>query len=103
MCKYSTNANIESEALNRTRFYRSEHCDASEKIIISGHDETHKNQPLIKCECANTTMRVGMVLFVRPYDTIYIYSDKHTSSREEIKISPPNLPDEARFGNYYYN
>ena len=38
-------------------------------------------------------MRLGMVLVVRPYDriNIYIYSDKHTSSLEEIKISPPNL------------
>ena len=24
---------------------------------------------------------------------IYIYSDKHTSTREEIKISPPNLSE----------
>ena len=34
-----------------------------------------------------------MVLIVMPYDSIYIYSDKHTSTREEIKISPPNLSE----------
>ena len=44
-----------------------------------------------KSECAHT-MRVGMLLVVRPY-VHYIYSDKHTSTREEIKISPPNLSE----------
>ena len=29
--------------------------------------------------------------FVMPY--IYTYSDKHTSAREEKKISPPNLSE----------
>ena len=45
-----------------------------------------------KCECVHT-MRVGMVLLVRPYvHHIYIiYSDKHTSTREALQISPPNL------------
>ena len=43
-----------------------------------------------KCECAHT-VRVGMVLVVRPY-IYHIYSDnKHTSACEEIKISPPNV------------
>ena len=45
-----------------------------------------------KCECAHT-MRVGMVLVVRPYVHHIIYSDKHTSVCEEIKISPPNLSE----------
>ena len=46
-----------------------------------------------KCECTHT-MRVGMVLVVRPYVHhiyIYIYGDKHTSAREEIKVSPASL------------
>ena len=38
-------------------------------------------------------MRVGKILVVRPYDTIYIYSDEHTSAHEEIKISQPNLSE----------
>ena len=51
--------------------------------MISGH---------FNCECTHT-MRVGMVLVVRPYDTIYMYSDKHTRARDETIISPPNLSD----------
>ena len=40
-------------------------------------------------------MQMGMVLVVRPYVPIYIYiySDKHTGAREEIKISSPNLSE----------
>ena len=54
-----------------------------------------------KCE---HTMRVGMVLVVRPYvHYIYTYSDKHTSAREEIIISPPNYLKEARFARQLYN
>ena len=46
-----------------------------------------------QCECAHT-IRVGMVLVVRPYvHYIYIYSDKHTSARKAIQISPPNLSE----------
>ena len=48
-----------------------------------------------KSECAHT-MQVGMLLVVRPY-VHYIYSDKHTSTHEEIKISPPNLPEGSSF------
>ena len=29
--------------------------------------------------------------------TPHIYSDKHTSAHEEIKLSPPNLSTKARF------
>ena len=81
-CKYTTDADIENEALNRTQFY-SIHASRPRRTN-NGRDETRKNQH---------TMQVGMVLVVRPYDTIYIYiySDKHTSAREEIKISPPQL------------
>ena len=51
-----------------------------------------------QCECAYT-MRVGMVLVVRPYvhHNIYITSDKHTSACEAKQISPPKLSEEARF------
>ena len=40
-----------------------------------------------KSECAHT-MRVGMLLVVRSYEQ-YIY----ISTREEVKISPPNLSE----------
>ena len=46
------------------------------------------------------TMRVGMVFVVRPYvHHIYIinYSDKHTSARVAIQISPPNLSEGGSF------
>ena len=39
-----------------------------------------------QCECAYT-MRVGIVLVVRPYVHHYIYGDKHTSVCEAIQIS----------------
>ena len=47
-----------------------------------------------KCECAHT-MRMDMVLVVRPYvhHILYIYGDKYTSAREETEISPPNLSE----------
>ena len=48
-----------------------------------------------KCECVHT-MRVGMVLAVRSTYTIYI-NNTHTSAREAIKISPPNLSDGVCF------
>ena len=48
-------------------------CSLSVSILIYGGN--------LRCECAHT-MRVGMVLVVRPY-VQYIYSDKHTSVREE--------------------
>ena len=38
-------------------------------------------------------MRVGMALVVRPS----IYSDKHTSTYEEIKILPPIVSERANF------
>ena len=44
-----------------------------------------------KCECTHT-MRVDMVLVVKPY-VHHIYGDKHISVREEIKISLPNLSE----------
>ena len=44
-----------------------------------------------KCECAHA-MQVGMLLVVRPY-VHHIHSDKHTSVREEIKVSPSNLSE----------
>ena len=48
-----------------------------------------------KCECAHT-MRVGMVLVVRPY-VHYIYSDKYTSTREEINFHHLTYLKDARF------
>ena len=45
--------------------------------------------------CAHA-MQMGMVLVcqaVRTHIYIYIYSDKHTGAREEIKISSPNLSE----------
>ena len=89
------------DGLNRTQFYSIHSSLRGGKILISGCDETRKNQTLSVCVCAHI-MRVGMVLVVRLYDTIYIYSDKHTSAHEEIKISPPNLPEEACFARQSY-
>ena len=47
-----------------------------------------------KYECAHT-MQVGMVLdWLSGHTyTIYIFSDKHTSTHEAIQISPPNLSE----------
>ena len=45
-----------------------------------------------KCECAHT-MRVGMYWLLGRTYTTYIYGDKHTSAREVIQTSPPNLTE----------
>ena len=46
-----------------------------------------------KCECAHT-MRVGMVLIVRPYIYhIYVYGDRYTRVREAIQILPPSISE----------
>ena len=47
-----------------------------------------------KCECVHT-MRVGMVLVVRP--NIHYNSEKSTSACEEIKILPYNFNEGGSF------
>ena len=50
-----------------------------------------------KYECVHT-MRVGMVLVVRPYvHHIYIYGDKHSNMHEAIQILPRNLSEGGSF------
>ena len=45
----------------------------------------------INCECAHSVSGHG--IGCQAVRTPYIYSDKHTSARKEIKISPPNLSE----------
>ena len=65
---------------NRTQFY-SIHSLHGGKILISGRDEMRKNQLLSVCVCVHI-MRVGMVLVIRPYDTIYIVTNIQARARK---------------------
>ena len=80
------------DGLNRTQFYSIHSSLRGGKILISGHDEMRKNQTLSVYVCAHNASGHGIgCQAVRHH--IYIYSNKHTSACEEIKISPSSLSE----------
>ena len=80
------------DGLNRTQFYSIHSSLCGGKILITGRDETRKNQTLSVCVCTHNASGHGIGCQAVRHN-IYIYSDKHTSAHEEIKISPPNLSE----------